>query len=118
MILKQLQKKAFNNEMMRKLREGKSKIPEPSKDNQENESCVFIQKRLRGILSRKYVEKLRGEEMEFLGMMRKKKTPDEERNDPIKKMLQTQAERKLVQENNYKRYQDAKVMIKEEIEEN
>ena len=34
--------------------------------------------------------------MEFLGMQRKKKTPEEERNDPIKKMEQTRAERKLV----------------------
>jgi hypothetical protein len=56
--------------------------------------------------------------MEFLGMMRKKKTPEEERNDPIKKMEETRKERKLVQENNYKRYQDAKVQLREEIEEN
>jgi hypothetical protein len=56
--------------------------------------------------------------MEFLGMMRKKKTPEEERNDPVKKMEETRKERKLVQENNYKRYQDAKVQLREEIEEN
>ena len=56
--------------------------------------------------------------MEFLGMMRKKKTPEEERNDPIKKMEETRKERKLVQENNWKRYQDAKVLLREEIEEN
>jgi hypothetical protein len=40
---------------------------------------------MRGILARKHVENLRAEEMEFLGMQRKKKTPEEERNDPIKK---------------------------------
>jgi len=51
-------------------------------------------------------------------MMRKKKTPEEERNDPVKKMEETRKERKLVQENNYKRYQDAKVLLREEIEDN
>lgn len=70
------------------------------------------------MIARKYVEKLRAEEMEFLGMSRKKKTPEEERNDPIKKMEMTRAERKLVQENNFKRYQDAKNQLKEEIDEN
>ena len=44
---------------------------------------------MRGILARKYVEGLRQEEMEFLGMTRKKKTPEEELNDPIKKMEAT-----------------------------
>jgi hypothetical protein len=57
---------------------------------------VFIQRRIRGILSRKYVEKLREDEMEFLGMQRKKKTLLEIENDPIKKMEQTRADRKLV----------------------
>ena len=56
--------------------------------------------------------------MEFLGMRRKKKTPEEERNDPIKLMEETRLERKLVQQNNYKRYLDAKVALKEEIDEN
>jgi len=42
MILKQLQKKIQNTEMMRKLREGKGKVPEPNRENQESEACVFI----------------------------------------------------------------------------
>jgi len=33
MILKQLQKKLFAGEMMRKLREGKGKASEPNKEN-------------------------------------------------------------------------------------
>jgi len=41
---------------------------------------------MRGILARKKVEEMRDEEMEFLGMKRKKKTPEEMINDPIKKM--------------------------------
>jgi hypothetical protein len=41
---------------------------------------------MRGIISRKFVEKERSEEMEFLGMTTRKKTAEEERNDPIKKM--------------------------------
>jgi len=47
-------------------------------------------------LARKHVENLRTEEMEFLGMMRKKKTEEEKRNTPITKMEETRKERKLV----------------------
>jgi len=39
---------------------------------------------------------MRVEEMEFLGMITRKKTPEELRDDPIKKMLATQKERKLI----------------------
>jgi len=56
----------MNVELLRKLREGK--LQEPSKDMKEIESCVMLQKRMRGILARKAVEKVRLEEMEFLGM--------------------------------------------------
>jgi hypothetical protein len=51
---------------------------------------VFIQKRVLGILARKGVERMRTEEMEFLGMSRKRKTKEEIKNDPIKKMEETQ----------------------------
>jgi hypothetical protein len=45
-----------------------------------------IQQRIRGILARKQVESLRIDEMQFLGMQKKKKTAEEERNDPVKLM--------------------------------
>ena len=56
--------------------------------------------------------------MEFLGMSRKKKTVEEERNDPIKKMEDTRKNRKLTQETHWKRYNDAKESLKEEINDN
>lgn len=59
---------------MRDIKEGKVADTQKA-ENPENESCVFIQRRIRGILARKYVDRLREEEMEFLGMSRKKKTP-------------------------------------------
>jgi len=70
--------------MVRKLREGK--IKEENKDQRETDASVLLQRRMRGILARKTVESMREEEMEFLGMKRKKKTPEEMLNDPIKKM--------------------------------
>lgn len=56
--------------------------------------------------------------MEFLGMQRKRKTVEEERNDPIKKMEQTRKDRKNIQEGNWKSYNHAKNLLKEEIDEN
>lgn len=56
--------------------------------------------------------------MQFLGMQKRKKTAEEERNDPIKLMDRQRAERKSVQEGNWKSYQNAKSNIKDEIENN
>ena len=103
-------------ELVRKLREGK--MQEQSKDMKEIESCVIIQKRMRGIIARKEVDVLRNDEMEFLGMSRKKPTPDEALNSPIKKSDQNMLERKKVQEANMKAYDDAKDLIKGEIDDN
>jgi len=44
---------------------------------------------MRGIIARKKVEQMRVDEMEFLGMIRKRKTAEDERNDPIRKMKDT-----------------------------
>jgi len=78
------------------VREGKT-TEEPG-SNLENVSTAFIQRRIRGILARKYVDRMRDEEMEFLGMTKKKRTVEEVRNDPIKKMNDTQKDRKLEQD--------------------
>ena len=80
--------------MVRKLREGK--IKEENKDQRETDASVLLQRRMRGILARKTVESMREEEMEFLGMKRKKKTPEEMLNDPIKKMRSSMQERKKI----------------------
>ena len=61
---------------MRDIKEGKVQGDTQKPENQENESCVFIQRRVRGILARKYVARLREDEMEFLGMSKKKKTAE------------------------------------------
>ena len=95
MMIKKYQELIYKNEMQKKIKEGK--IQKESEENKNNNACVFVQRRVRGILARKHVEKLREEEMEFLGMCRKKKTPEEERNDPVKLMEATRDERKLVQ---------------------
>jgi len=79
--------------MKRKIREGL--IKEQTKESQETEASVFIQKRLRGILARKRVEEVRQDEMVFLGMARKPKTKEEMRNDPIERMKKTMDDRKM-----------------------
>ena len=80
----------------RDIKEGKVPQDGQNNENKEAESCVFMQRRIRGILARKYVERMREEEMEFLGMCRKKKSPAELMNDPLKKMNETMKERRDV----------------------
>lgn len=95
----------MNAELLRKLREGK--LQEPSKDMKEIESCVMIQRRMRGIQARKKVEGMRYEEMIFLGMNVKPKNVNQMKNDPIKKMEQYMRERKKIQKGNEKMYNHA-----------
>ena len=70
---------------------------------------------MRGILARKEVEKLRQKEMEFLGMIRKKKTFDEEQNDPIDQMMKINEKRKIEQETHRKNYLNDKEKLMSEI---
>ena len=82
MIFKRIQSSYLEAKRQRDIREGK--IKEDTANNQESESVAFIQRRIRGILARKHVDRMRNEEMEFLGMTKKKKTAEELRKDPIK----------------------------------
>jgi hypothetical protein len=58
LILKQWKQKRHEAEIKKKIREGLMKDYQ-SKDAQENDASIFIQKRLRGILARKRVEEMR-----------------------------------------------------------
>ena len=93
MIFKRIKQSYLEAKRQRDVREGKT-TEEPGV-NQESQSVAFIQRRIRGILARKHVDRMRDEEMEFLGMTKKKKTAEEIRNDPIKKMADTYKDRKL-----------------------
>ena len=116
MVIKQLKNLMMKEELSRQFKEGK--IQKQTEENKEDNACKFVQRRIRGILARKHVERLREEEMEFLGMKRKVNNFMDDKDDPIKKMEQIRAERKLIQQNNMKKYQDAKIALKEEIDEN
>ena len=116
LILKNLKAAQQKNELMRRLREGK--LPNPNKENQENESCVFIQQRIRGILARLYVEKMRDKEQQFLGMKVTPKTAEQMKNDPIVIQEQKNAERKNILEGNWKHYQMALEKYTVEIDKN
>ena len=81
-------------EIEKKAKEGK--IQRESDDNKDNKASQFIQKRIRGILARKAVERMRMEEMQFLGMTRKPREFDGLSKDPIQIMEETRDERKEV----------------------
>jgi len=66
-------------------------------------------------LARKTIEKMRQEEMIFLGMQRKPKTEEEKKNDPIKAAGDTQAYRKDIQQDHWNTFQEKKKDLQEEI---
>ena len=70
LIYKTFLQNSLKNDLMEKRRLGL--IPNKDPEQEIADSTIFVQRRMQGILSRKYVESMRNEEMEFLGMSRKK----------------------------------------------
>lgn len=61
------------------------------------------------------IEKMRDEEMIFLGMKRKPKTEEEIKNDPLKKAEETRALRKGIQESHWETFVKEKDNLIEQI---
>lgn len=74
LIYKAYLKSNLDNELFEKRKLGL--IPQQDPDQLNHEAIIRIQRRMRGILARKYVDSLRNEEMEFLGMSRKRANMD------------------------------------------
>jgi IQ and AAA domain-containing protein len=69
------------NDIRKRMHNGKMQAP--TKQEAEEQSAEIVQCLIRGIVARKTIEKMRQEEMIFLGMQRKPKTEEEKKNDPI-----------------------------------
>ena len=68
---------------------------------------------MRGILARQVVEKVRSEEMEFLGMIRRKPVLQNNWTDPIDNQEETRKKRKMVQEANMKNLGYGEIVLDE-----
>ena len=79
------------NENRKRLYNGK--MSAPTQSQAEEQSAELIQCQIRGILDRKKIEKMRQDEMIFLGMQRKPKTEEEKLKDPIKQAEKTRSDR-------------------------
>lgn len=98
-ILKQNKKTKEAEEMKKRLQQGKLEdraAAAATGPQAELASAEFIQRRIRGILARNHIEKMRQEEMVFLGMLRSKPISKgaEEIEDPVKKQDGTKEQRK------------------------
>lgn len=96
--IKVLERK-IKEELMRKDLEKKARegtLKKDDEDEKENKACTYVQRRIRGILARKLVYQMRTEEMEFLGMTRKVTTYDDPLDDPLRRLQETQENRKRV----------------------
>ena len=102
-ILVMHRKKKIEAERKKRIMEGLDQ--EPSDEQVEKKASIFLQKRLRGMLARKYLEKMRQEELIFLGMARKEKTAEELENDSEKVKKQTEERRKLTQKEHMEDYE-------------
>lgn len=99
--------------MKKKMHNGKTQ--NQSKQEQEETAAEKVQCRIRGITARQAIEKMRHDEMIFLGMQRKPKTTEELKNDPIEKSSGTEGERKDIQKDHWNIFGEKKKDLIEEI---
>lgn len=116
LIYKTFLANSLKTDLMEKRRLGL--IPNVDPEQQELDSTIFVQRRMQGILARKYVEGLRNEEMEFLGMSRKKPLLVEGEKDPLEKQITTTFDRKNKQKTHFADYSDAKDTLMEDMDAN
>jgi hypothetical protein len=81
MLIKKIIKKQKKEREMREAMKAGKNVFTPQQ--MEQQAAEVLQRRFRGILSRKEVEKHREEEMVFLGMQRAPKTAEDRKNDPL-----------------------------------
>ena len=86
-----------------------------NKQEIEDQSAEIIQDRIRGILARKTIERMRQDEMIFLGMQRKPKTEDEKKADPVDAATETRGFRKDIQSDHWDTFVEKKKELTEEI---
>ena len=103
------------NENRKRLYNGK--MSAPTQSQAEEQSAELIQCQIRGILDRKKIEKMRQEEMIFLGMQRKPKTEEEKSKDPIKQEEKTRSDRQKYRDQNWELFDAKKKELQEEIKE-
>jgi hypothetical protein len=88
-------------------------MPKQSRMREEAESCVLLQKRMRGILARRKTDAVRAEEMAFLGFSR---PTDLGGDDPFVKAKENAEKRKLTQKLNQALYEEAQLYLTQEID--
>lgn len=97
-------------ELKRRIKEGLEMASATEKDNR---ATLLIQKRLKGLIARADIEKMRQEELQFLGMMEKTKTKKEKLNATPLKVKAIEDKRKKEQEDAYADFKNAITRIKD-----
>ena len=102
-------------EQNRKVKEGKATAE--TEENKEAAACLLVQRHIRGIIARKQAERLRDDEMTFLGMIREKRNKkDPEDSQRVQEM--TQIDRAKERDQHAQAFDRDKEEIKNEIDEN
>ena len=101
------------NDIKKRMHNGK--MLAPTKQENEEHAAEVTQCLIRGILARKTIEKMRAEEMIFLGMERKPKTEDEKKNDPLDEANKQEFLRKNIQTDHMATFEEKKKDLKNEI---
>jgi ATP-dependent 26S proteasome regulatory subunit len=111
-----IRRKALKDaEMKKRIKEGLEMASDTEKDNR---ATLLVQKRLKGLIARAKVNKMRQEELYFLGMAERPKTLEELKNSTSEKVKDIEASRKRRQEEIYKDYKNSITKIKDEIKAN
>ena len=99
-------------ETRRRIKEG---LELASDEEKEKKATILIQKRLKGLIARAKTDKMRQEELYFLGMADKPKTAEEEKKSSALRVKEIEAQRKKLQKEVHEEYKNAIIETKEMI---
>ena len=111
-----IRRKAIKDKELRlRIQKGLEMANDTEKDNRAN---LLVQRRLKGLIARLKVDRMRQEELYFLGMAERPKTLEEEKNSTAAKVKEIEEKRKKEQEDVYIDYKNAITKIKDTIKAN
>ncbi len=108
-----IRRKALKDaETRRRIKEG---LETASDEEKERRATVLVQKRMKALIARMKTEKMRQEELYFLGMVERPKTLEQEKKSSAAKVKEIEARRKKVQKEVQEDYKNALTDAKDAI---
>lgn len=108
------QKREIKKLNKKKEAQGNENFDFDDSENQKREQVIMIQKTIKGFMARKIVDKIREEELTFLGIIKKPQNPTDPKT-ALYKMIKNREKVREIQADNEKEYKQTLGNLKQEL---